>query len=301
MSLYMTRGEGSVRTETRVSTVFALLPTAVQSRIKPLRNIRRSISLGNITTRGVFNEELSSVRTRSEGSNTPPEVIAREAAELADQDGLQITNCGKLALRATREAGVRHRFAQQGARLIGMSLAGDEMPASAVSGDFERDAYIDGLSYLLRGLPEDLSPHERDRLRLSMPAALEVAGAHGTNQGALQQPESRPSSVYRLTNAAVVNLIIVLSLLVPYLLLLLQWLASLERKYKVSESVSHITLSVMSAVAQKATRMAETSRGSNAHVGEQVLGSVLWTMEEVTRGLSDGVDRGLSDVRARRL
>lgn len=166
-------------------------------------------------------------------------------------------------------------------------------------GDFERDAYIDGLSYLLRGLPENLTSRERERLRLSMPAELEMAIP--TSMQTTSQTEPRSSSVYRLTNAAVVNTVIVLSLLVPYLVLLLQWLASLERRYKVSESVGQLFMSITSTVAHKATRVVDASRSGNGRVGDQVLGNVLWTVEEVTRGLYDGVDRGISDVRAQRM
>ena len=108
MSLYRTQGEGSFAGEDRVSIVFALLPTAVQSRIKPLRHIRRSISLGSIKTRGILNDEIACGRTRSEGSNTPSESI-----DVAGDD-MQMTSGGNIAVDGARRAGIRHKFAQQG-------------------------------------------------------------------------------------------------------------------------------------------------------------------------------------------
>ena len=47
---------------------------------------------------------------------------------------------------------------------------------------------------------------------------------------------AQPSSVYRLTSIAVFNFIIALSLILPYVLMLLQWFGSLERRFKVSEA-----------------------------------------------------------------
>jgi hypothetical protein len=90
-------------------------------------------------------------------------------------------------------------------------------------------------------------------------------------------------------------------MILPYLLLFLQWLAGLERKYKVSEHVGSYTLQTMNTLAYHGGRVMQASRGHEWRTGKLVMSRLLWTIDEVSRGVADGVDRGLSGARAQQL
>lgn len=167
------------------------------------------------------------------------------------------------------------------------------------AGEFERDTYVDGLAYLLRGLPENLTPQEGDRLLRSMPAAL-LDGTENSRSIA-SRDERHPSTLYRLTNSIALRFILLLSILLPYLLLLVQWLAGLERRYKVSENLSCYALQMMNAVAHHGGRVLQATSGQEWRIGQLLISRLLWTVEEVSRGLADGVDQGLSGMRAQQL
>jgi len=166
--------------------------------------------------------------------------------------------------------------------------------SSSGVGEFESDAYVDGLAYLLRGLPENLTQHERDRLLRSMPGDILPHKLE-------QDSPTQASTIYRLTSSLVLRLIFAFSIILPYVLLALQWLANMERKYKVSETVGHYALQSTNSIVTHAGHILQASRGHEWRVGQMLLSRLLWTVEEVSRGVADGLDQGLSGVRAQQL
>lgn len=181
-----------------------------------------------------------------------------------------------------------------GAQLVGVSITG-QLPLSSRSvGEFERDAYVDGMAYLLRGLPEDLTPHERDRLLRSIPVDI-------LPHNVMQDSPAQASTIYRLTSSVVLWLIFAFSVILPYLSLVLQWLASLERKYKLSETAGHYAFQSTNSILTHAGHILQASRGHELRIGHMLLSRLLWTVEEVSRGVADGLDQGLSGVRAQQL
>jgi hypothetical protein len=114
--------------EKRISTMFALLPEAIQSRINPLRHIRRSISLGNLgsVTRPHRDSPRRS-RPLSEGCLVPLESsqdiqvsadldsASNDMSEISGVDGqlrIQQNSNGKTAMRPQLDA--RSKYARQG-------------------------------------------------------------------------------------------------------------------------------------------------------------------------------------------
>jgi hypothetical protein len=116
MTLDMTTVDGSVVREDRVATVIALLPTSVQNRFSPFRNIRRSISLSNIRGPSLSHREASPSRPRSEGNTTPPvsaEPVAASVEPAVHQE-LQVTRQDERLAGYSEEEIVKERFARQG-------------------------------------------------------------------------------------------------------------------------------------------------------------------------------------------
>ena len=109
--------------EARISTVFALLPTSLQTRITPLRHIRRSISLGSLQTDGLStNDDPDVCRPHSEGSIAPMGSADERYDPAATRD-LQIMPSERRVVHGPKlsdedqlrsQTIIRRRFARQG-------------------------------------------------------------------------------------------------------------------------------------------------------------------------------------------
>lgn len=76
--------------------------------------------------------------------------------------------------------------------------------------------------------------------------------------------------------------------------MLLRSAASVERRYKVSEAVIGHGMNCVNAIGRQCSHLAEIAlKGNDSKVGEVVT----WAVEEVTRGISDGVGEGLVATR----
>jgi hypothetical protein len=152
------------------------------------------------------------------------------------------------------------------------------------NGPFERAAYIDGVAYMLKGLPRDLDETEVSVLRRSMPPAL-----GDTTPLALEGPEpsawtERPTS-RNLVHSTCLFILVYASAcmrwLMPYVLLFFSELMRYEREYKVSENILGTTVAGFTA-----------GLGAMRKIGDGVAGQVLaeafdYTAEGVSGALKD--------------
>ena len=101
---------------------------------------------------------------------------------------------------------------------------------------------------------------------------------------------------------AVVNAIILLSFLMPYIMYLLRYLARTERKYKVSENLVGQGMDFVNAIGKQGIHLTETiGQMNDGKVGQTLLEALTWTTDGVTRGISDGVGEGLAIVGSRNI
>ena len=109
--------------EARISTVFALLPTSIQTRITPLRHMRRSISLGSLQTDGLTSDDDPNLcRPRSEGRIGPLQPSNERYDSAVTRDLQMVTMNGRVVQRQglceeeqlRSQSLVRRRFARQG-------------------------------------------------------------------------------------------------------------------------------------------------------------------------------------------
>lgn len=116
-------------TENKISTVMALLPASLQSRMGPFRSIRRSMSLYNLRTKGWSDQSSPRGRPLSEADalaldgGVVSEIIEADPGRQTDVDQLQLTAPQSRELYAepgdgdvpSRTAsGIHWRFARQG-------------------------------------------------------------------------------------------------------------------------------------------------------------------------------------------
>ncbi|KAK2005575.1 hypothetical protein LZ32DRAFT_664272 [Colletotrichum eremochloae] len=295
------------------STVFSMLPTSLQSRLPPLRSIRKSASMQTLTssrqshTRSLSGLEgmhpnITQARIISESTEEHMSLVATEhhqssrtyemraAADKHEQD---------------RQQAEQYRLQQQEAASLALiAVAQDELrqPSRRPAVDFERKAFLDGVEYILKALPSDLNEHELHRLRTSTPSnfipptppgSRAYSPSRGTNNGR--------SILHRGVQTAVVNIFLIIHLALPYLILLLRLAARTEREYRISENLVGAGMGLANAIGSKGMRIT----GALCNVGDGRLGQALteaiaWTVEGFTGGLSDGVGEGLSLVAPKR-
>lgn len=144
------------------------------------------------------------------------------------------------------------RIADQGiyyGRIGLRTLEGAMREAAEADGlpELERQAYIESVAYLLRGLPPDLHRGEVNYLCHVAPAALTAApdgdpaamGIRGavTARGISSDGMTKRSVPHAVTHWAVTRAFSFASVLVPLLRSLLQALVELDRRYRVPEMV----------------------------------------------------------------
>ncbi|KXH62707.1 hypothetical protein CSAL01_10474 [Colletotrichum salicis] len=309
------------------STVFSMLPTSLQSRLPPLRSIRKSASMQTLTSSrqshtrtlsglddGVHRnitqarlvsesteeQHMSLVATEHHQSSRTYEV--RSAAEKHEQQRQQAEQYYQQQQASSQGSNVDWRFAQQGLALI--AVAQDELrhPSRRPAVDFERKAFLDGVEYILKALPSDLNEHELHRLRTSTPSNFIPPPSPGGRAYSPSRGANNGRSIlHRGVQIAVVNIFILIHLALPYIILMLRLAARTEREYRISENLVGAGMGLANAIGSKGMRIT----GALYNVGDGRLGQALteavaWTVEGLTGGLSDGVGEGLSIVAPKR-
>ncbi|KAH7353412.1 hypothetical protein B0T11DRAFT_117440 [Plectosphaerella cucumerina] len=295
------------------STVFSMLPMSLQSRLPPLRSIRKSVSMQTLKS----NKGCSHGPSRSlSGIEVVEMTNPGQKPELDHQDAHMSLVTGDrtpppeyLATPTIREptpapvepnSGVHWRYACQGMSLMHVAQDEARQPMAGSGPDFERKAFLDGAEYILKSLPENLTTQELERLRASMPPGMFPSYTTSPGGGPAYPPGYyRPggpgkSVLHRCVQAAVVHLFILLQLALPYVIILLRLALRTEREYKVSQNVVHASITLANAIGASGVRIT----GSLCNMGDGRLGQMLvdtaaWTIEGVTGGLTEGVGEGL--------
>ncbi|KAF5007262.1 hypothetical protein FDECE_6415 [Fusarium decemcellulare] len=304
-------------TESRISSVVAMLPTSLQS--GPIRFLRRSISLHTLRPGIMVSGSRSKPRPLSEADVTTLSTQPIEANVVGQRDPSRCleakTVCPQPMSRVLYSeslddeqivrgaSGLHWKFARQGANLVNISIDGGKPAVAEEDVTFERKAFIDGVTYLLKALPQNLDDCELKRIQSALPEEV--------NQSNLKliRPEAGPSPavpcqprsiLHRGVQMTVVNLIFFLSFLMPYLLYLIRCAARLERKYKVSETVVGHGLDFVNSIGKQGASLTETlGQMNDGKFGQALLEAFIWTVDGVSQGISDGLGEGLSIVGSR--
>jgi hypothetical protein len=163
---------------------------------------------------------------------------------------------------------------------------------------FERKAYVDGLTYLLRALPPDLDDYESEQIRFALPADLALSDRRLDQSRSLgwreDDTEGPRSFIHWLVQMTVVHVFLIVHFILPYVVLLLKFGIRVERRYRVSETLVEQVIGVLHVMGRHCSYAAEAVfRGSDGRAGQRLSNAVAWIAEEVTRGISDGVGEGL--------
>jgi hypothetical protein len=173
--------------------------------------------------------------------------------------------------------------------------------SAAYDAAFERSAYLDGMSYLLRGLPRDLNASEVATLKKALPDAVteclstvsRPASRARLSNGA--NDDGQPTLLQQVMKLVVARAIIWFCVIWPYVLFLLKLGAHYERKYKVSEQLLARGLILANALGKRSSAISRAIGNMGDGVVAQVVNdAVAWTVHGVASGVSEGVEEGLS-------
>ncbi|KAF9881817.1 hypothetical protein CkaCkLH20_00963 [Colletotrichum karsti] len=315
--------------------LISMLPHSLQARLPPLRAIRKSVSLQTLTS----SSRQTHTRSLSGLDGAPPNIsqarIISESTEehmsLVATEHHQSSRTYEVNTRPERHdqqpqqqqhqqqqqqyqqqyqyeqwaqnqespgAEIHWQYAQQGMNLFRASQ--DEARSSQAK--FRRKAFLDGVEYILRALPNDLNEGELSRLRSSVPPNfIPEPTPGGRAHSPLRGANGGRSILHRGVQSAVVNIFILIHLALPYIILLLRFAARTEREYRISENIVGAGMSFANTVGSQGMRITGAlCNVGDGKVGQALTEAIAWTVEGFTGGLSDGVGEGLTIVGARR-
>jgi hypothetical protein len=182
-----------------------------------------------------------------------------------------------------------------------LSLSVEE--SSAISQDarygnasFARQLYIHALTYLLRGLPTDLTTEEQLSVRSALPIGiveplrLEVNPSHPSSS-----PKSEPSLLHRTLASTIVQFFILFQFILPYLKYMLSAAYTYEREYKISEKVLSQGIEAVDVVGKSSVGFVGAVCGiGDGKVGQVVADVAGWFVEGVTGGIHEGLGEGMA-------
>ncbi|KAI3397766.1 hypothetical protein diail_10419 [Diaporthe ilicicola] len=343
---------------TSLSDIIDNLPSAVKTSLGPLNTIRRSVSIRgwasyfyeiSSNTMGATASHYAAAPAAHHRSSTT--VVSRTTSTTAAAAAVETqhhSNRGEKRAAAPAQAqqrrpppepplyeepdqnfGINRFCGLQGQLLVNNALSEGRPPSvqgQLGPGRIDRKAYVQGVAWLVHGLPDDLDKHERTELIRAMPPAL-LEEAHRTpppsSQPAAARPQFYPSSGpssssggygsslmgggswgegdtwgRRAARALVSQFLVPLHLLWAYVVVLIGRALRLERKYKVAEQVVKHSGELGYEVGRGGVRLSGViySHGG-ARVGHLVTNVVAYTADGLVKGISDGIREARTERR----
>ncbi|KAJ4270007.1 hypothetical protein NW762_001680 [Fusarium torreyae] len=285
-----------------------MLPTSLQS--GPIRFLRRSISFHTLRPDVMISGSRTKHRPLSE-ADVPATVTQPLQTDIVEHNGtaqyLESQNlCPQRMSRVLYSESPEDEPAVRGASGVHWKFARQDGGKAAVAEEdvaFERKAFVDGVTYLLKALPQNLDDGEMKRIQCALPDKVNQPNLSLTRAGADSSritPSQPRSILHRGVQMTVVNLIFFLSFLMPYLLLLARSAARLERKYKVSETIVGHGVDLVNSIGKQSASLTEAiGQMNDGKVAQALLEVFVWMVDGVTQGISDGLGEGLSMVGSR--
>ncbi|KAK3635218.1 hypothetical protein LTR56_014827 [Elasticomyces elasticus] len=199
------------------------------------------------------------------------------------------------------DSGVQWKYAKQGFSLLAMSAQEESLLEQ--DSTFTRKLYVDSLGYLLRGLPQELVENELASLQMALPEGLKrrhsdeklcLASRSSDEDSARHREQAERSTLHRTVATMTLYLFLALSVILPYVQLLLQQAYQYDRRYKISDRVlaqSYITADALGK--QAMIFAAHVGAMNDGQIGVAVKDAGLWWLRGVSGGLYDGVGEGM--------
>lgn len=176
--------------------------------------------------------------------------------------------------------------------------------------DFSRHLYIDGVSYLLRGLPHNLSPEETIRLQAAIPTEMvppqqpvdRVVTRDQAPDHQVAQQEEDPTLLHRVVAMVVLQVFLLMSFLWPYVQMTCRGAYQYEREHHISEKLLNQSWTTANVLSKNTMAIVKTVCSWNdGQVGVALEDMIFWWVHGVTGGLRDGVKDGMEVLGVKRV
>ena len=304
---------------TQTSILSSLLPIVIQKRTGKIPSLRRSIS-----QYGGIGGSRSNSQSTCSGSVTPPPAHGSHTgiSSSAEQDLTETWSASSSppSLDSTKTPddndpepqqlaetaeGVQWNYAIEGHALLARSVRLSSHPSQDAR--LSRSLYVDGMTYLLRGLPVQLTAEERTRLHSAaspqLVPRLEFEGASAPRSLSGEEGPATLREVSQLQRAVagiVGWLMLLVHFVLPYLQLFAQEAYRYDRKYKISDRVLEMSIAAADGLGRQAVvtanRLAEMS---NNRVLESFQSLCTYSVHSLICGVSDGLTQGFDAINQR--
>jgi hypothetical protein len=315
-------------TDDSLSLLYTTLPQALQSRVPKLRSLRSvaSVYTGRKSQPHTRNPSASSAS--SSYSESPPPSYHTRTSISDDEDDDDASDVGSPTSfntapssrpstsgsatpapphlqtffppqdqdQSSSNTGIGNKSGYHGLALLNLALR-SEQTSSLPNDPVDRRFYIDGVSYILRGLPKDLTPEETLVLRTATPQTLLPLPEPQTQQLTYSSstPPTNPQPptlLHTLTSTLTYHLILLSTLLLPYLQSLLTTLIALDAHHQISARFYAQTKILLNQlfclVRELVLRVWEANDGA-LRISCRDFG--IWVLTDFCGGLEEGVGR----------
>ncbi|QIW97792.1 hypothetical protein AMS68_003310 [Peltaster fructicola] len=191
---------------------------------------------------------------------------------------------------------VRFKFANQGLLLVAQSAQELRTNPNA-NNEYQRRLYLDGVAYLLRALPEELTDTERVGSKAALPAEIRESDRP---QESITQPQDEPrQSAFRMMISVLVFwCFFAFATALPYMKFLARRLHEFERRHKLGEQCLNRTLSLVQITsAQLIAVLCAVWAYNDGIIGQKLADFGVWCAENVGDGVRDGLREAAAALR----
>ncbi|KAK8207847.1 hypothetical protein BKA81DRAFT_359638 [Phyllosticta paracitricarpa] len=205
--------------------------------------------------------------------------------------------------------GINWKYANQGLTLLTTALQEYSTlgtPDNNVP-SFSRQLYLHALTYLLKGLPSDLTADEKLSIETALPPdAVKVVHVDATSgqlvcsDGHTRNQPPEPSWLHRALASSIIQLFLFLHLLLPYVKLFLSQAYQYEREHRISERLFASSIQTVDELGRRGLRVTNAiCQMNDGKVGQAINDLTVWSLRAVTGGIHEGVSEGFLIIGAR--
>ncbi len=264
------------------TSLLSYLHQAVTTRLRAVYPLRRSYSASDVRQLAGFSQAVADPTLRPRSSHTLP---STPVSELQENTTMIIATTGR---------GIDWFTTETGFMLCSRAHSQAIRDHGVVDSNALRDHYIDGLTYLLRALPSDLTPLQLGKIDNALPGELRSNAAHGRRLRACSDRRMNANILSRGITFVMVQIAVFLSLILPLLMGLLNHCLRYERQHRVLENLFQRSLQGVESLGERGLDLKDSLiRFGDGRVGGAVFRGVTWVAEGVVQGVSEGAGKGV--------
>lgn len=176
--------------------------------------------------------------------------------------------------------------------------------STSTSISLSRQLYVHGVTYMLRGLPTDLSADERLGIWSSIPPDVQqiapitnsaVMAAASNSQIEASGVNAKPSVLQQAVASFIVQLFVITQFLLPYIKWCFAILYKYERQHRISERVIASSMQTCEGMMKTGLQVTDAiSKMNDGKVGQTINEMTVWWVSGVSAGIHQGVGDGLT-------